>query len=93
MKDLAIYVNQDGMYNTLEIVISDIPIENIKDWHKITIDKSVVNFKDLLWKLRKYFMTNSDDKANIIRLIDSKIPDEIIITKDVIEELNANKMI
>ena len=93
MRDLGLYVKQDGMYNTLEIVLSDIPIEDVKDWHRLTIDEGVSSFKDLLWKCRTYFMANSGDSVDSIRLIDSKISDEIKITKEEIEDMNVFRMI
>jgi len=88
--DLELYVKQDGMYNTLDIVISNIPIKDIKDWYKFNHDFR--SFKEFLFHIKLSLMDGSDD-IDFVRLIDYKIPDEIIITKKEIEMLNAHKMI
>lgn len=93
MNDLELYVRQDGMYNTLDIVLSNIPVEDVQGWHHFdnVTEESCKNFKEYLWKIRKHFMMLQD--IEYIRLIDEDIPDEIIITKKTIEDMNAFRMI
>jgi len=90
MLDFQLYIKQDGMYNTLDIVISNIPIEDIKDWYLMSTP--VYNLKDMLFYISQHFM-NYSDTVKYVRIIDKEIPDEILISRETIIEMNANKMI
>jgi len=86
MKDLKIYIKQDGMYNTLEIVLSNIPVEDVKDWYSFGSHKEFSNLMEILLYIDDIFLSITDS-TDCVRIIDRKISDEITITKKQIREM------
>lgn len=90
MMNFKAYIKQDGVYNTLEILISDISLPDTRDWYQYHLKHH--KLKDLLFDIYKGFMIGFPD-VDHIRMIDSQLGDEIIITLDMIKELNPHLFI
>ena len=91
-KPLYLFVKQDGMYNTLEILVTDQDNKGDlqKDWYRIRSERSYSTLKEFLFAVYKMLMTGPGDTKQLTLWIDE---DSIIITEKDIMVLNAEHFI
>ena len=90
-----LYVKQDGMYNTKEILLTDEykPDDLLpRDWYvmKNASDKTYKTFQEFLMRIYESFMCGIDDTDKLTLIVENE---PVVITKEDIKEQNPEYFI